>query len=207
MPGFYRTFFELASVHPAHARSEADIGVHFLFAGLDGEEVVGVADVVVVFPLLDLFEFLILARLGEDFAVGLPDRGLPVGWVASDGGVFAEGIHDDGLLYGVDSKNTFQDLGNTGEPRGEVEVNDVAVRPLLRAGRVIGVCNEDLGVMACGGQDVEDLRVDQISLKHGDRWVVCKIGEGFDKEAVANPKAKLFHLNPGRQLVCRKALS
>ena len=148
------------SIPSPYTCCEADVGVHFLFSGLDGEEVVVVADVVVVFPLLDFFEFLILVGVGEDFAVGFPDRGLPVGGVAGDGGIFAEGIHDDSFLDRMDGKEAFQDLGDRRQAGGKVEVHDIAVRPLLGAGRVIGVGDEDLGVVAGGRQDAEDFRVD-----------------------------------------------
>ena len=150
------------SIPSPYTCCEADVGVHFLFSGLDGEEVVVVADVVVVFPLLDFFEFLILVGVGEDFAVGFPDRGLPVFGIAGNGGIFAEGVHDDGFFDGVDGEEAFQDLGDTRETGGEVEVNDFAVGTFLGAGRVIGVGDEDLGVVACGAENSKNFRMDEV---------------------------------------------
>ena len=114
---------------------------------------ISVADVVVVFPLLNLFEFLILVGVGEDVTIGFPDWWFPVGRIACDGWIFSKRVHDNRFFHWMDRKDAFQDLGDTGETGGKVEVDNFAIWTFFGAGRIVGVGNEDLGVMASSAKN------------------------------------------------------
>lgn len=150
-----------ASVH-ADANAKQDIRIPLLVRSLDGQNMVISTDGVIKRPLIDRFEFDVQTFTLNGLAIVFPDWRVAVECVRPIG----FGFHGLDLVDRNGGQNCFEDLIARGHAGHQVQTDQFGARATFTAGRVVSVSDQDRAVVACGGDNGRDLRVDQLGTQH-----------------------------------------